>query len=73
MSTTIAYIRGSTYYFEYNRNSILLYLVTCKNRKNTLRLVIGSETPKTGDENTAQNFTNSQKSHSDLFFVKIKN
>lgn len=55
ISTTIAYIQGSTYYFEYIKNSILLYLVTCKSRKNTVRQVIWSETPRTGDENTAQN------------------
>lgn len=41
--------------FWYNKDSILLYLVTCKrSRTNTLRL---PQTPKTGDENTAPNDT----------------
>lgn len=72
ISTTIAYIQGSTYYFEYIKNSILLYLVTCKSRKKYLQTGDWIRDSQDWWWKHCSKLTNSQKGHGGLFLFIIK-
>lgn len=72
ISTTIAYIQGSTYYFEYIKNSILLYLVTCKSRKKHLQTGDWIRDSQDWWWKHCSKLTNSQKGHGGLFLFIIK-